>query len=66
MKKIYLLILVVFLIASQSKATVQADSKADSSKVITGRKNLIKINLPTLALRTYALEYERAIGKKQP
>ncbi|HTN21801.1 MAG TPA: DUF3575 domain-containing protein [Pelobium sp.] len=63
MKKIYFTFFALFLIASQVEAS-QTDSKADSSKVIPGRKNLIKLNLPTLALRTYALEYERAIGKK--
>ncbi len=42
----------------------KANDVRDSSKVILGHKNLIKINLPTLALRTYALEYERAIGRK--
>ena len=60
MKKNYLILLALFLIAFQTKA----QSTTDSSKVSDGRKNLIKINLPTLALRTYALEYERAIGKK--
>lgn len=60
MRLIYLPLLCLFFIASQT----QAEVKSDSTKVIAGRKNLIKINLPTLALRTYALEYERAIGRK--
>ncbi len=60
MRKAYLLLLPLFFVVLQSSAEI----KSDSSKVIAGRKNLIKINLPTLALRTYALEYERAIGKK--
>ena len=58
MKKIYL---VVFFCAFALLA--RAENGADSSKVAV-RKNFVKINLPTLALRTYALEYERAIGKK--
>lgn len=60
MKKIILLLCFIAAISINSKAS---DEK-DSSKVISGHKNLIKINLPTLAIRTYALEYERAIGKK--
>ncbi len=60
MTKTYLTLISLFFIALQTNAEI----KSDSSKVIAGRKNLIKINLPTLALRTYALEYERAIGKK--
>jgi hypothetical protein len=60
MKKIILLMCFIVTIYTTTKAS---DGK-DSSKVILGHKNLIKINLPTLALRTYALEYERAIGRK--
>ena len=60
MKKIILLFCFIATISINS----QANDGKDSSKVITGNKNLIKINLPTLLIRTYALEYERAIGKK--
>lgn len=60
MKKIYLTLSIIFMVIF----AVQAADLTDSSKVIKGHKNLIKINLPTLALRTYALEYERAITKK--
>ena len=60
MKKIILLLCFIAAISIKS----QANDGKDSSKVIQGNKNLIKINLPTLAIRTYALEYERAIGKK--
>ncbi len=60
MKKIYFFLIFAFIITFN----VKANHFQDSTKVIPGRKNLIKINLPTLALRTYALEFERAIGKK--
>lgn len=60
MKKTYIFTLALLCFFTASIA----ETKVDSSKVLNGRKNLIKINLPTLALRTYALEYERAIGKK--
>jgi hypothetical protein len=60
MKKIYFILSLV-LIASIS---VKATTYSDSTKVIPGHKNLIKINVPALALRTYALEFERGITKK--
>lgn len=60
MKKVILLLCFIAAISINS----QANDGKDSSKVIPGHKNLIKINLPTLAIRTYALEYERAIGKR--
>ena len=43
---------------------LKAETNNDSSKVISGHKNLFKINVLALALRTFAVEYERAIGKK--
>ena len=64
MKKTYLTLLAVLFIAFQLKADFKTDPKKDEGEKTPARKNLIKINLPTLALRTYALEYERAIGKK--
>ncbi|MFC5284267.1 DUF3575 domain-containing protein [Pedobacter alpinus] len=60
MKKLNIILSLLILFA----LSVNAEIKSDSSKVIHGHKNLIKINLPALALRTYALEYERAIGRK--
>lgn len=64
MKKTYLTLLAVLFIAFQLKADFKTGPKKDEGEKTPARKNLIKINLPTLALRTYALEYERAIGKK--
>lgn len=60
MKKKLLIIFFIVAVSLQSRA----EAGKDSSKVIPSHKNLFKINVPALALRTYAVEYERAIGKK--
>lgn len=60
MKKTYIILCALITLALSSSAY----TSSDSTKVITGHKNLIKINVPALALRTYAVEYERGIGKK--
>lgn len=59
MKKILALFLTFFLFGSQ---LFSQDEKKDTAKAVP--KNLIKVNLPALALKNFTLQYERAIAKK--
>lgn len=65
MKKICLLLLASVCVTSLwAQEELKEEVKTDDPKIASGKKNMIKLNLPALALKTVTLQYERAISRK--
>ena len=61
MKKICLLLVVII---SSTVLLAQKKTAGETKSIETAKKNIIKINLPALALKNITLQYERAIARK--
>ena len=61
MKKICLLLVVII---SPTVLLAQKKTAGETKSIETPKKNIIKINLPALALKNITLQYERAIARK--
>ncbi len=61
MKKICLLLVVII---SPTVLLAQKKTAGETKSIETPKKNIIKINLPALALKNITIQYERAIARK--
>ena len=63
MRSYFTSLLIPALLALTLTASAQSSRRQDDGD-LTERRNLLKINVPAIALNNYSFQYERAIGKK--